>query len=194
MDKNRRIKEDVIAALLANDKEVRSVIVPNRFGLIIHDNNKIICNLPDGKQIINPNNVYFEYSIIGKYITSNLENFSTDELRIIGFIADNIKYDSNIIYMSKEMIGGRKGRKINPRPYYTAIMSLCNKSIISRTEFLNVYAVNPICIFKGSITKYLHYCKEMLSNGKVIIDDTNKASFTKIVFILNDKEYKVINK
>ena len=187
MDKERQFKEIIIDALKADDKKVKSVVVPSNFNIIVHQNNKIIVELPDGKQIIDPINPYYEYSIIGNYITSNLHKFDTDELVIIGYIATNIKFSSNVIYMSIDLVKGFKGRTINTRNYYTAIAHLANRQIISQTEINNVYIVNPICIFKGHIRKYLEYCKNNLSDGKIIKNaNDNKICFNKAAIISKD--------
>lgn len=187
MDKERQFKETIIDALTSDDKKVKSVVVPSNFNIIVHQNNKIIVELPDGKQLIDPINPYYEYAIIGNYITINLHKFSTDELVIIGYISTFIKFSSNVIYMSKENVEGFKGRTINTRNYYTAIAHLVNRQIIAQTEINNVYVINPICIFKGHIRKYLQYCKDNLVNGKIIKDaNNNRVCFNKAAIITKD--------
>lgn len=187
MDKERQFKESIVDALKADDKKVKSVVVPSNFNIIVHRNNKIIVELPDGKQLIDPINPYYEYAIIGDYISANLHKFTTDELAIIGYISTHIKFNSNIIYMAREDLEGFKGRNVNLRNYYTAIAHLSNRQIISQTEINNVYVVNPICIFKGHIRKYLEYCKNNLVDGKIIKNaNDNKVCFNKAAIITKD--------
>lgn len=81
-------------------------------------------------------------------------------ISFIGYIAENIKFNSNVIYISHDLIKGYGLVKPNYRDYYNAIAYLEDENIIKRTNIRNIYVVNPIYIFRGDVNKLINIISE----------------------------------
>lgn len=94
------------------------------------------------------------FSTIGQELWTTLARHGkTIMYDIIGFIAINIKYNTNIIRIKQDSIRDYTGRNINGRDFISAISELENRGVIKRTDMRSIYTINPIYIYKGSLNK-----------------------------------------
>lgn len=199
MIKDKDFKEVIINALEDNNK-VAGVIVPNKFPLYKNECNKIISKMGN-KTIVITESILQDFTIIGKYVWAALKsNRKLINYGIVSYIAENIKFNSNIIRLNQERIRGYLSTEICNRDYYNAISFLESFSIISKCDISGCYTVNPIAIYKGNIYQFVdisesneiqaHYSD---NNDKLLIDKAvilKDKYATKTEVILNKKYYK----
>ena len=111
-------------------------------------------------------------------------------ISFIGYIAENIKFNSNVIYISHDLIKGYGLVKPNYRDYYNAIAYLEDENIIKRTNIRNIYVVNPIYIFRGDVNKLIN----IISEAKLIktFDDKDRLIIDKFVLFKNDTDKGIV--
>lgn len=111
-------------------------------------------------------------------------------ISFIGYIAENIKFSSNVIYISHDLIKGYGLVKPNYRDYYNAIAYLEDENIIKRTNIRNIYVVNPIYIFRGDVNKLIN----IISEAKLIktFDDKDRLIVDKFVLFKNDTDKGIV--
>ena len=111
-------------------------------------------------------------------------------ISFIGYIAENIKFNSNVIYISHDLIKGYGLVKPNRRDYYNAIAYLEDENVIKRTNLQNIYVVNPIYIFKGDVNKLIN----IISEAKLIktFDDKDRLIIDKFVLFKNDTDKGIV--
>ena len=111
-------------------------------------------------------------------------------ISFIGYIAENIKFNSNVIYISHDLIKGYGLVKPNYRDYYNAIAYLEDENIIKRTNIRNIYVVNPIYIFRGDVNKLIN----IISEAKLIktFDDKDRLIVDKFVLFKNDTDKGIV--
>lgn len=111
-------------------------------------------------------------------------------ISFIGYIAENIKFNSNVIYISHDLIKGYGLVKPNRRDYYNAIAYLEDENIIKRTNIRNIYVVNPIYIFRGDVNKLIN----IISEAKLIktFDDKDRLIVDKFVLFKNDTDKGIV--
>lgn len=111
-------------------------------------------------------------------------------ISFIGYIAENIKFNSNVIYISHDLIKGYGLVKPNHRDYYNAIAYLEDENIIKRTNLQNIYVVNPIYIFRGDVNKLIN----IISEAKLIktFDDKDRLIVDKFVLFKNDTDKGIV--
>lgn len=111
-------------------------------------------------------------------------------ISFIGYIAENIKFNSNVIYISHDLIKGYGLVKPNYRDYYNAIAYLEDENIIKRTNLQNIYVVNPIYIFRGDVNKLIN----IISEAKLIktFDDKDRLIVDKFVLFKNDTDKGIV--
>lgn len=111
-------------------------------------------------------------------------------ISFIGYIAENIKFNSNVIYISNDLIKGYGLVKPNYRDYYNAIAYLEDENIIKRTNIRNIYVVNPIYIFRGDVNKLIN----IISEAKLIktFDDKDRLIVDKFVLFKNDTDKGIV--
>ena len=111
-------------------------------------------------------------------------------ISFIGYIAENIKFNSNVIYISHDLIKGYGLVKPNRRDYYNAITYLEDENIIKRTNLQNIYVVNPIYIFRGDVNKLIN----IISKAKLIktFDDKDRLIVDKFVLFKNDTDKGIV--
>lgn len=111
-------------------------------------------------------------------------------ISFIGYIAENIKFNSNVIYISHDLIKGYGLVKPNYRDYYNAIAYLEDENIIKRTNIRNIYVVNPIYIFKGDVNKLIN----IINEAKLIktFDDKDRLIVDKFVLFKNDTDKGIV--
>lgn len=111
-------------------------------------------------------------------------------ISFIGYIAENIKFNSNVIYISHDLIKGYGLVKPNRRDYYNAIAYLEDENIIKRTNLQNIYVVNPIYIFRGDVNKLIN----IISEAKLIktFDDKDRLIVDKFVLFKNDTDKGIV--
>lgn len=111
-------------------------------------------------------------------------------ISFIGYIAENIKFNSNVIYISHDLIKGYGLVKPNRRDYYNAIAYLEDENIIKRTNLQNIYVVNPIYIFRGDVDKLIN----IISEAKLIktFDDKDRLIVDKFVLFKNDTDKGIV--
>lgn len=111
-------------------------------------------------------------------------------ISFIGYIAENIKFNSNVIYISHDLIKGYGLVKPNYRDYYNAVAYLEDENIIKRTNIRNIYVVNPIYIFRGDVNKLIN----IISEAKLIktFDDKDRLIVDKFVLFKNDTDKGIV--
>ena len=125
----------------------------------------------------------------GKY-TLDVPNNATLVISFIGYIAENIKFNCNVIYISHDLIKGYGLVKPNRRDYYNAISYLEDENIIKRTNLQNIYVVNPIYKFRGDVNKLI----KIISEAKLIktFDDKDRLIVDKFVLFKNDTDKGIV--
>ena len=192
-----------INSYLDGDKECNGVIVPNKFNIYKSECNNVIAKMGN-KSIVLTEKILQDFTIVGSYVWDVLASQRKYlYYSIIGYIAQNIKYNSNIIRLTPERLRGYIGSEIANRDYYNAINYLKNYSIIADCDIKGCFTVNPIAIFKGSIYKFVELCedngmseahinnKDTLLIDKALVIKDKMAS--KVEILLNKKYYKEVN-
>lgn len=181
------------------DLECKSIIIPNSFGIRKVDCDTLIGKI-DNKEIRITEKICMDYSLIGNYIWNC---FSTKRkylnYALIGYIANAIRFNSNIIRINIDILRGVVGSELSTRDYLNTISSFKKYSIIKDLNVRGMYEINPLAVFKGSIFKLINIAEEYgikgyFDNGdKVILDKyaviKDKAG-KDVRVILNKKYYK----
>lgn len=183
-------------------KNIGGFYVPNSFQLNIEDEiskRGVVEGLEFYKRI------YFKrrFSTISSDIWSSLAIYGKCILYdIVGFISNNIGYNTNVVSLTYQSVRAFTNRNISNRDFINAINILENKNIIMKTNKRSVYAVNPLMIYKGSIEKFAITVTNSRFDKSIIVD--NKLCIDKImlyeckddkepVLIRNGKYYKKDN-
>lgn len=171
------------------NNDCNSIIIPNTFGIRKVDCDLIIGKI-DNKEIRITEKICMNFSLIGNYIWNCLSmrrkylNYA-----IIGYIANAIKYNSNIIRIHLDTISCIVGAELNNRMYQECLADLKRYSIIKNTSVRGMYEVNPLAVFKGSVFKLLDIAEEYGIKG--FVDDGDKVILDKFA-ITEDKEGKKV--
>lgn len=171
---------------LEDVKTCNGIIIPNKFNLYRKDNNKVIGKIGN-MTVVQTEQIIREYAIIGKYVLSALSKLQKFlPYAIVSYIAETIKFNSNIIKISPDIIRGYTCISgLNARTYSQAMSILMNYSVIAETSIKHVYAVNPIAIYKGVIFKFLEINDEHKLSDCIIEDD--KLIIDKAVIVKDKK-------
>lgn len=184
MDINKDF-EDSILDYLDDNKQSNGIIVSNRFPIYKNDCNKLVSKMGN-KSLIITESILRDFTIIGNYVWDCLKgNKKYLYYATIGYIAQNIKYNSNIIRLSPDRLRGYLGIEIANRDYYTMISFFKSFSIIADCEIKQCFTINPIAIYKGDIYKFVELCE---ANGlqESVVNNKDKLLIDKAV-IIKDK-------
>ena len=190
MDAERKFKEE-IDYYLEDDTKCQGIIFPSKFALNTKPCNSIISK--NGNiGLVKLEQIYRDYV----NVSVNLWNMFNREdsiyiYRMIAYINTRIRFNSNVVRITKDMFDGFICKESNKRGYLTAINKLIDYSIISRnTCYRDQFIVNPIYIFKGNIYIYKELCDkyQMLSTTT---DDKGRIIPDKALIIKDIKEKEV---
>lgn len=171
------------------NNDCNSIIIPNTFGIRKVDCDLIIGKI-DNKEIRITEKICMNFSLIGNYIWNCLSmrrkylNYA-----IIGYIANAIKYNSNIIRITPDTVKCIVNAEVSNRTYQEAIADLKRCFVIKNTSVRGMYEVNPLAVFKGSVFKLLDIAEEYGIKG--FVDDGDKVILDKFA-ITEDKEGKKV--
>lgn len=179
-------------------KSSKGIIVPNKFNIYKTDCNKLVSKLGN-KSIIISNIIHRDFTTIGNYVWGILSKERKYLLyAIVGYIAQSIKFNSNIIRITPERIKGYVLSEINNRDFYNAINFLKAYNVIGDCKIKSCYVVNPIAIYKGDIYKFVEVCEQAGfveaikdNDDKLIIDKYAiiKDTFLKDIEVVLNKTY-----
>lgn len=128
--------------------------------------------------------------IINMQVILPLEDKDKLDLIILVLIILIEIFNSNVIYISHDLIKGYGLVKPNYRDYYNAIAYLEDENIIKRTNIRNIYVVNPIYIFRGDVNKLIN----IINEAKLIktFDDKDRLIVDKFVLFKNDTDKGIV--
>lgn len=190
MDAERKFK-DGVNYYLDNEDKCEGIIFPSKFELNTRPCNSIITK-SGNIGVVKLEQIYRDFV----NVSVNLWNMFNREdsiyvYRMIAYINTRIKFNTNVVRITKDMFDGFICKESNKRGYITAINKLLDYSVISRnTAYRDQFVVNPLYIFKGNIYTYKELCDkyQMLatttdSKGRIIPD--------KVLIIKDIKEKEV---
>lgn len=197
MDANRVFVQD-LNKYYDGDLDCKSIIVPTSFGLRKVDCDIVVGKI-DNKEIKITEKICMDYTMVGNYVWNSLASKrSYLPYAIVGYIANAIKYNSNVIRINPDIIKGIVCAEIDNRTYPNAIAYLKQINVIKPLDVRSMYEVNPLAVFKGSIYKFINIAEQYGIVGYV--DDGNKILLDKfgvvehktdnVKVILNKKYYK----
>lgn len=190
MDAERKFKEE-INYYLEDDTKCQGIIFPSKFEL-----SSRVCNSIISKNgnigLVKLEQIYRDFV----NVSVNLWNLFNREdninvYRMIAYINTRIRFNSNIVRITKDMFDGFICREANKRSYLNSINKLLDYSIISRnTSYRDQFIVNPYYIFKGNIYIYKELCDkyQMLATST---DNKGRVIPDKVLIIKDVKEKEV---
>ncbi len=193
MDANKVFIQD-LNKYYDGDLDCKSIIVPNSFGIRKVDCDVVIGKI-DNKEIKITEKVCMDYTMVGNYVWNCLSSKrSYLPYAIVGYIANAIRYNSNIIRINPDIIKGIVCSEIDNRTYLNAVAHLKRINVIKSLDARGMYEVNPLAIFKGSIYKFVNIAEQYGIIGYV--DDGNKVLLDKfgVVGHKNDEVKVILNK
>lgn len=190
MDAERKFKDEV-NYYLDNEDKCEGIIFPSKFELNTRPCNSIITK-SGNIGVVKLEQIYRDFV----NISVNLWNMFNREdsiyvYRMIAYINTRIKFNSNVVRITKDMFDGFICKESNKRGYITAINKLLNYSVISRnTAYRDQFVVNPLYIFKGNIYTYKELCDkyQMLATTT---DNKGRIIPDKVLIIKDIKEKEV---
>lgn len=172
--------------LNGNIKNIGGFFIPNSFQLDLVDELSKRGSI-NGLEIYKRIYIKRRFSTISSDIWSSLAIYGKSILYdIVGFVANTIAYDSNVVRIQYDAIRAFTNRNISNRDFISAISILENKNIIMKSNKRGVYAVNPLMIYKGSIEKFADAISNSSFNKSIIID--NKLCIDKIIVYENKND------
>lgn len=109
---------------------------------------------------------------IDKYFGYVLFKLSKPALKIIGYIINNIAFNSNKIELNTNQVCEKLN--INSRSFYSAVGELDKHSLVYRTVKQGIYSVNPLHIFKGNLVKFIKMYKLKYGDEDAPLDDKKR--------------------
>lgn len=184
MDSAKVFKQTVNDYLEGNIKS-NGIIVPNNFNIYKTQTNDIISKIGN-KSIVVTEKILQDFTIVGNYVWNTLKlKRSYLSYAMIGYIAQTIHYNSNIIKLSIERMRGYLNTEIGNRDYYTTISYLRNMNIIGDCDIKGCFVVNPIAVYKGNIYKYVDICETNGLSARMV-DEKDRLIIDKIA-VIKDK-------
>lgn len=172
--------------LNGNIKNIGGFFIPNSFQLDLVDELSKRGSI-NGLEIYKRIYIKRRFSTISSDIWSSLAIYGKSILYdIVGFVANTIAYDSNVVRIQYDAIRAFTNRNISNRDFIYAISILENKNIIMKSNKRGVYAVNPLMIYKGSIEKFADAISNSSFNKSIIID--NKLCIDKVIVYENKND------
>lgn len=179
--------------------DCNSIIIPNSFGIRKVDSNEIIAKIGN-KEFRTTTKICMNFTLIGDYVWNCLaQRRKYLDYAIVGYIANSIKFNSNIVRINADIIKGIVGAELSNRNYQESMADLKRYSIIRDISVRGMFEVNPLAIFKGNIYQLINIWEEKHIKG--YFDDGDKVILDKFAVvkdkmgedvrvILNRKYYK----
>lgn len=188
---NKLVNDVCYNADCLEEFEKQRLVVANPFSYNKSARSGIIAEFDNGYTISKEISVKRNFITIGMRVWDIIrKNRYAVIISFIGYIAENIKFNSNVIYISHDLIKGYGLVKPNYRDYYNAIAYLEDENIIKRTNIRNIYVVNPIYIFRGDVNKLIN----IINEAKLIktFDDKDRLIVDKFVLFKNDTDKGIV--
>ena len=188
---NKLVNDVCYNADCLEEFEKQRLIVANPFSYNKSTRTGIVAEFDNGYHLSKEVGIKRNFVTIGMRVWDIIrKNRYAVIISFIGYIAENIKFNSNVIYISHDLIKGYGLVKPNRRDYYNAIAYLEDENIIKRTNLQNIYVVNPIYIFRGDVNKLIN----IISEAKLIktFDDKDRLIVDKFVLFKNDTDKGIV--
>lgn len=188
---NKLVNDVCYNADCLEEFEKQRLVVANPFSYNKSTRTGIIAEFDNGYHLSKEVGIKRNFVTIGMRVWDIIrKNRYAVIISFIGYIAENIKFNSNVIYISHDLIKGYGLVKPNYRDYYNAIAYLEDENIIKRTNLQNIYVVNPIYIFRGDVNKLIN----IISEAKLIktFDDKDRLIVDKFVLFKNDTDKGIV--
>lgn len=188
---NKLVNDVCYNADCLEEFEKQRLVVANPFSYNKSTRTGIVAEFDNGYHLSKEVGIKRNFVTIGMRVWDIIrKNRYAVIISFIGYIAENIKFNSNVIYISHDLIKGYGLVKPNYRDYYNAIAYLEDENIIKRTNIRNIYVVNPIYIFRGDVNKLIN----IISEAKLIktFDDKDRLIVDKFVLFKNDTDKGII--
>lgn len=105
---------------------------------------------------------------IDKYFGFILFKLSKAALKLIGYIINNIEFNSNKIEINTTRIC--EELKINSRSFYSAVCELDKHDLVYRTVKQGIYSINPLHVFKGNLIIFIKMYKMKYGDEEAQLD------------------------
>ena len=188
---NKLVNDVCYNADCLEEFEKQRLVVANPFSYNKSTRTGIVAEFDNGYHLSKEVGIKRNFVTIGMRVWDIIrKNRYAVIISFIGYIAENIKFNSNVIYISHDLIKGYGLVKPNRRDYYNAIAYLEDENIIKRTNLQNIYVVNPIYIFRGDVNKLIN----IISEAKLIktFDDKDRLIIDKFVLFKNDTDKGIV--
>lgn len=188
---NKLVNDVCYNADCLEEFEKQRLVVANPFSYNKSTRTGIVAEFDNGYHLSKEVGIKRNFVTIGMRVWDIIrKNRYAVIISFIGYIAENIKFNSNVIYISHDLIKGYGLVKPNYRDYYNAIAYLEDENIIKRTNIRNIYVVNPIYIFRGDVNKLIN----IISEAKLIktFDDKDRLIIDKFVLFKNDTDKGIV--
>lgn len=188
---NKLVNDVCYNADCLEEFEKQRLVVANPFSYNKSTRTGIIAEFDNGYHLSKEVGIKRNFITIGMRVWDIIrKNRYAVIISFIGYIAENIKFNSNVIYISHDLIKGYGLVKPNYRDYYNAIAYLEDENIIKRTNIRNIYVVNPIYIFRGDVNKLIN----IINEAKLIktFDDKDRLIVDKFVLFKNDTDKGIV--
>ena len=188
---NKLVNDVCYNADCLEEFEKQRLVVANPFSYNKSTRTGIVAEFDNGYHLSKEVGIKRNFVTIGMRVWDIIrKNRYAVIISFIGYIAENIKFNSNVIYISHDLIKGYGLVKPNHRDYYNAIAYLEDENIIKRTNLQNIYVVNPIYIFRGDVNKLIN----IISEAKLIktFDDKDRLIVDKFVLFKNDTDKGIV--
>lgn len=188
---NKLVNDVCYNADCLEEFEKQRLVVANPFSYNKSTRTGIVAEFDNGYHLSKEVGIKRNFVTIGMRVWDIIrKNRYAVIISFIGYIAENIKFNSNVIYISHDLIKGYGLVKPNYRDYYNAIAYLEDENIIKRTNIRNIYVVNPIYIFRGDVNKLIN----IISEAKLIktFDDKDRLIVDKFVLFKNDTDKGIV--
>lgn len=188
---NKLVNDVCYNADCLEEFEKQRLVVANPFSYNKSTRTGIVAEFDNGYHLSKEVGIKRNFVTIGMRVWDIIrKNRYAVIISFIGYIAENIKFNSNVIYISHDLIKGYGLVKPNYRDYYNAIAYLEDENIIKRTNIKNIYVVNPIYIFRGDVNKLIN----IISEAKLIktFDDKDRLIVDKFVLFKNDTDKGIV--
>lgn len=188
---NKLVNDVCYNADCLEEFEKQRLVVANPFSYNKSTRTGIVAEFDNGYHLSKEVGIKRNFVTIGMRVWDIIrKNRYAVIISFIGYIAENIKFNSNVIYISHDLIKGYGLVKPNRRDYYNAIAYLEDENIIKRTNLQNIYVVNPIYIFRGDVNKLIN----IISEAKLIktFDDKDRLIVDKFVLFKNDTDKGIV--
>ena len=166
---NKRVLKGYGIKVSAKAVQEASKIMPTTFNLDYDSATKSCFDEVVNGYMISLNKDFIKkepYSIISIALTLNFPKLSRPALLLIGYVASNIKFDSNYIDIVERDFGVYSD--LGKQSYYNAIKELVGIKVLAITNRKSIYVVNHNMIFKGNLEKFIATYNELYGKPCVV--------------------------